>query len=65
MPKYEAADAKGVAVHLLDEYAVAQVAGDHARMTGLMLAAIELDQRCSGGQRLMDEIRAMRRGGRR
>lgn len=49
-----------LAVSLLTEARAARAAGDHGQMTGVILAAIELDQAAPGEPRLMDEIRGLR-----
>ncbi|MFJ2676370.1 hypothetical protein [Streptomyces sp. NPDC087525] len=53
-------DADRLAVSLLAEARAAQSAGDHAQMTEVILAAIDLDQASPGSPRLMDEIRGLR-----
>lgn len=61
-PPQPSADAGRLAVDLIDEFRVAQSSSDHDRMTAVMLAAHALDRKSPAGPRLMDEIRAMRRG---
>ncbi|MGW6741675.1 hypothetical protein ACWGDX_13265 [Streptomyces sp. NPDC055025] len=48
-----------LAVSLLSEARAAQATGDRDRMTGVMLAAIDLDQASPDQPRLMDEIRGL------
>lgn len=54
------ADSDRLAVSLLSEARAARASGDHDRMTGVMLAAIDLDQAHPDKPRLMDEIRGLR-----
>lgn len=49
-----------LAVSLLTEFRAAHAAGDHGRMTDVMLAAIDLDRSAPDQPRLMDEIRGIR-----
>jgi hypothetical protein len=53
-------DTDRLAVSLLSEARAASASGDRDRMTGVILAAIDLDQANPGQPRLMDEIRGLR-----
>ncbi|MFF1650159.1 hypothetical protein [Streptomyces sp. NPDC058240] len=52
-------DTDRLAVSLLSEFRAAWSVGDHAQMTAVILAAIDLDQTTPGEPRLMDEIRGI------
>lgn len=52
-------DSDRLAVSLLLEARAASASGDHDRLTGVILAAIDFDH-SNPGPRLMDEIRGLR-----